>query len=288
MPDGVQLRGPADGIIFGASVAMNQEFIVVSGRPNLHVYQSSNPYNLVAKFPIASLSEDSIDAIVISDDNTIATSHVDKNDDYWLIIYQYDGTATWHIAEKFHLASRIEFQLGSSLAVQGDFLVVGDLENSKAQVFNRVGVKWVQGQTIKEDSLMFGSSVTIYGDHLAVSSFYGDVFTYMLDQHTNTWVGNGNFSVQSAFFSSLHLDKDILAITVNNPWNRPDVCGVVYKLSTTATNTNNGNVVTTTITGNTNVVWKEIALLTTKGDPVTTEHHQGHVGIRKSCFYRTS
>ena len=115
---------------------------------------------------------------------------------------------------------------------------------------------------------------------MAVSTFYGDVFTYMLDQHTNTWVGNGNLSVPSAFYPSLHLDKDILAITFTNPWNHPDVCGVVYKLSTTATNINNGNVVTTTITDNYsgNVVWKEIARLTTKGDPLTREN-QWHSGI---------
>ena len=101
----------------------------------------------------------------------------------------------------------------------------------------------------------------------------------MLDQHINTWVGNGNLSAPSTSFTSFHLDKDILAITVTNPWNHPDVCDVVYKLSTTATNINNGNVVTITITDNNNGnVWKEIARLTTKGDPVTSEN-QGHIGI---------
>ena len=136
-------------------------------------------------------------------------------------------------------------------------------------MYNQVHGKWVEGQTIKQDgSSYFGWSVAIYGQHMAVSDGYGHVFTFMFDDHTKTWVDNGRISVPNNIFSSLYLDKDMLAITVNNKGKLPDLCGVVYRLSTataTRTTTNNSS------SNNGNVVWEEIARLTTKGDPITDE-----------------
>ena len=300
MPDGLQVRGPPGGVLFGESVDMNQEFMIVSGYPDMFVYKSSSPYNMVAKIPIGGLPPSLITtAAVISEDNTIAIMHVDDHKDYWLTIYQYDSSESWHIAEKFDLESRAGSRVNKpSLAVQGDILVVGvpytstSDDQGRVRIFNRVGGKWTQGQTLEQDGVQyFGWSVTIYGHHLAVSTFQGNVFTYKLDEFTNTWVGNGRFSVPSEYLTSLHLHKDMLAITVNNPGSHPDLCGVVYKLNklsaATTTNYNNDiNVnntnVTTTITKNNmtkNVVWEEIARLTTKGDPKTKYLDQLHIGI---------
>ena len=274
MPDGLQVRGPEDGKDFGGSVDMNQEFIVVSGHPDVFVYKSSSPYNLVAKFPSCGLNDQELGAVVISDDNPIFISHVDENYDKWLSIYKYDGSATWHRDEKFDLESTSGPHDSPSLSVHGDSLVVGlptadHDEQGQVRVYNRVHGKWVEGQTIKQDGVqLFGWSVAIYGQHMAVSDGYGHVFTFMFDDHTKTWVDNGRISVPNNIFSFLYLDKDMLAITVNNKGKYPDLCGVVYRLSTataTRTTTNNSS------SNNGNVVWEEIARLTTKGDPITDE-----------------
>ena len=294
MPNGLEVRGPAGEKNFGESVDINQEFMVVSGHPDMFVYKASSPFNMVAKIPIGRLPYRAIaTSVVISDDNTIAIVRPDDNCEYWLTIYQYDGSESWHIADKFDSGPLSRQGAIPSLAVHGDTLVVG-VPNVRVRVYNRVKGKWMERQTIKEDGVeYFGWSVTVYGQHLAVSAFRGDVFTYKLDQHTNTWVGNGRLSVPSHRAEFLHLHKDILAITVNNK-KYYDLCGVVYKLSTaTATTTttkttinnnyiNNGSFATTTTIENNingNVVWEEIARLTTKGDPITTDDYRLHFGI---------
>ena len=239
MPDGLQVRGPAGGKWFGGSVDMNQEFMVVSGYPDMFVYKSSSPYNMVAMIPIGGCSPVNalVIALVISDDNTIAILHEEDNSDFWLTIYQYDGSESWHIAQKFDLESRKPPEASLSLAVHRDILVVGvpgaSDDHGQVRVYNRVHGQWVHEQTIKQDGVKyFGCSVAMYEHHMAVSAFHGNVFTYKLDEYTNTWVGNGRLSVTSDLNSYLHLQKNILAINFNNRGKYPDVCGAVYQLST--------------------------------------------------------
>ena len=112
------MKGPEDGRWFGANVDANNQFMVVSGfYPNfLHVYQSYSPYNMVAKFPLDGV----VYSLVISDDNTVAVSHDVNHHHTSLTIYQYDGSFTWNIAQKFKLE-----HAGDSLAMYGDVLVVG-------------------------------------------------------------------------------------------------------------------------------------------------------------------
>ena len=95
-----------------------------------------------------------------------------------------------------------------TLALYGDILVVGVpyafhghvpyTYRGRVHIFNRVRGEWEKVQAIKQDDVQyFGWSVTTWGQHMAVSG-YGEksiVFTFMLDQHTNTWVGNGKHSV---------------------------------------------------------------------------------------------
>ena len=73
-------------------------------------------------------------SVVISDDNTIALSHSWQWGEDWLIIYQYNSTASWVMAGKFKLKS-----CGVSLAVYEDILVVGvpDIDDHRGLVQGR-------------------------------------------------------------------------------------------------------------------------------------------------------
>ena len=260
------VKGPAGGEDFGDFVDVNQQFMVVSGqRPYfVYVYQSNSPYNLVAKLPM----DGYVMSLVISDDNTIAVSHYDNNHHVDLLtIYQFDGSSTWNIAKKFKLED-----MGYSPAVYGDIIAVGVLRASfdrgYVQIFNHVGGEWAKGQTIKQDGVEgFGVSVDIYGQHMAVSTVEGIVFTYMLDQHTNTWINNGKHSVPSVL-SQVSIQNDLMVATVNDRKNHPDECGIVYKLTATTSNNNHGD-----------VVWKEFARLTIKGDPMTSRQSNLAVSV---------
>ena len=125
---------------------------------------------------------------------------------------------------------------GHSLSVYGDVLVDGfprvDGHQGRVNIFNRVGGEWAQGQTIKlKDSVRgFGYSVAVYGQHMAVSTKVGIVFTYMLDQHTNTWVSNGKLSVTSGK-TSVAIQNDILVAALESPSHpvTEPVCGVVTR-----------------------------------------------------------
>ena len=112
------VKGPEGGWYFGNHIDVNQQFMVVSGRQpySVHVYQSNSPYNMVARMPVGEF----VWSLVISDDNTIAVSHGEKNHGYWLTIYHYDGSYTWNVVKKFKLE-----RFGNSLSVYGDILVVG-------------------------------------------------------------------------------------------------------------------------------------------------------------------
>ena len=69
------------------------------------------------------------------------------------------------------------------------------------------------------------------------------VFTYMLDQHTNTWINNGNHSVPGVLEggSSVAIQNDVLVATLSDVEKHPDVCGFVYKLTTTNNDDDNNN-----------------------------------------------
>ena len=210
--------------------------------PNLvYVYHSNSPYDMVARFPF----DDYVYSLVISDDNTIAVSHDDYiNRCYSLTIYQYDGSSTWNIAQKFKLEGD-----GWSLAVYGDIIVVGapyaSHKQGRVHILNRVGGVWERGQTIKQDGVIyFGVSVAINGQHMAVRAG-GLVFTYMLDQHTKTWINNGKHSVpDNAPYVSIQ--NDLMVATVDDMKNHPDECGLVYKLTATTSNNNNNDSVAKT------------------------------------------
>ena len=138
--ESVRVKGPAGGENFGLDVDVNQHFMVVSAfKPNtVYVYQPNSPYNMVAKFPL----DGWVYSVVISDDNTIAVSHLDHNEDGSLTIYQYDGSSIWNVIKKF----KFEMNFGqSSLAMYGDIIVVGVPYASDDQgyvyIFNRVGYK---------------------------------------------------------------------------------------------------------------------------------------------------
>ena len=285
--EGVRVERPADGWMFGDNVDVNQQFMVVNVyHPNsVYVYQSHSPYNMVARLPM----DDHVMSLVISDDNTIAVCHNDYNNCcYSLTIYQYDGSSTWNIVKKFKLKRR---GIGAALAVYGDIIVVGVPRASHKQghvhIFNRIHREWEQGQTIKEDDVGgFGSSVAIYGKHMAVSTASSYVFTYMLDQHTNTWINNGKHSVPSdeTFVS---IQNDLMVATINDMMNHSDECGIVYKLTaTTSNNNNNNNNNNDSVAKTSKNNWKEIARLTTKGDLMTSEYqHHEAVSIQNHMIF---
>ena len=155
-------------------------------------------------------------------------------------------------------------------------VVVGASEASHNQgrvhIFNRVGGEWAEGQTIKQHEHgvgFFGSSVAINGQHMAVSAHYGVVFTCMLDQRTNTWINNGKHSVPGDDGESfVSIQNDLMVATINDMKNHPDECGIVYKLTATTSNNNHGD-----------VVWKEFARLTIKGDPMTSRQSNLAVSV---------
>ena len=216
--ESVRVKGPEGGKGFGGCVDVNQHFMVVSGfePSSVYVYKSDSPHNMVARFPMDSY----VYFLVISDDDTIAVSHRDNNRDYWLTIYQYDGSSTWHVAKKFKLEN-----IGYSPAMYGDILVVGDPLASLVHIFNRAGGEWVQGQAIKQQQVeFFGLSVALYGQHMAVSSDDSIVFTYMLDRRSNTWINNGKHPVPDGI-SNLSIQNEVMVATLEG---HPDVCGVVY------------------------------------------------------------
>ena len=77
--------------------------------------------------------------------------------------------------------------------------------------------------------------------------------------------------------------------TARSVVNHPDVCGIVYKLTATTSNNNNNNNNDNNNNNNNNhgdVVWKEFARLTTKGDPMTSDR-QGNwaVSIEKQFIF---
>ena len=283
--EGVWVKGPAGGENFGEYVDVNQQFMVVSGQCpySVYVYQSDSPYDMLARFPM----DGYVMSLALSDDNTIAVSHYVSNTRRFLLtIYQYDGSCTWNIAKKFKLEHG-----GYSLAVYGDILVVGVLpasgDQGRVHIFNCVGGKWVQGQTIKKQHEGgFGLSVAVYGQHMAVRS-NDIVFTYMLEQHTNTWINNGNHSVPG-LLSQVSIQNDLMVATINDMKNNPGVCGFLYKLTelkainnnnNNNNNNNKGSVATTSNNNHGDVVWKESSRLTSKGDPMTSGHQQSAISI---------
>ena len=148
MADSLQVRGPADGELFGWSVDVNEQFMVVSAwePDSVYVYQSYSPYDMVAKLPVGGRVR--VWSLVISEDNTIAVSY-EKYPDHWLTIYNFDGSASWHIADKFDLLTE------GLLGVYGEIIVVG-MHNvfvgeyyGVTQVYNKIDGKWTQGQMIK-------------------------------------------------------------------------------------------------------------------------------------------
>jgi len=284
---GVRVKGPEGLQWFGWHVDVNQQFMVVIGQDqSVYVHQSNSPYDMVARFP---LDDGYVYDLVISDDNTIAVSHYDKYvHAYWLTIYHYDGSSTWNMAKNFKLES-----YGAALAVYGDILVVGlpRRDEGHIHIFNRVGGEWVQGQTIKQKYVDVGYSVAINGQHMAVSAHDGVVFTYIFDQRTNTWIGNGKHSVPGKR-SFVSIRNELLVVTVNDMQNHPDLCGVVYNLMATPTSNNNNNknnngsvIATTSNNNNNNSIWKEFARLTTKGDPMRNHQHHLAVSIKGSIIF---
>ena len=219
--EGVRVKGPEGGKHFGSSVDVNQQFIVVSGEKSspVYAYQSNSPYEMVTRLPM----DGQVWSLVISDDNTIAVSHYDINNKNWLTIYQYDGSSAWNIAKKFELESKF----GNPLSVYGDVIVVGAPYASDNQglvhIFNRVGGVWEKRQTIKRHGIMFffGMSVSIHGQHMAVSNSWQEVFTYILDYHSNTWIPNGKHSVPGRF-PYVSIQNEFLVVTVTD-MNRLDV-----------------------------------------------------------------
>ena len=61
---------------------------------------------------------------------------------------------------------------------------------------------------------------------------------------------------------------------------RPDVCGIVYKLTKATAMSNNSN-----NKNNNNVGWKEYARLTTKGDPMKSGQYHQPVSIEGSMIF---
>ena len=140
-------------------------------------------------------------------------------------------------------------------------------------------------------------SVAKHGQHMVVSADGGHMFTYMLDQHSNTWINNGKLSAPGGL--GVSIQNEVLVITVNDMDHRPDVCGIVYKLTSATTTTRNNNKHADNIINNnnnnsnnniinnnsnnniinnnknSNNIWVEIARLTTKGDPMRS-HDQKH------------
>ena len=119
MVDKVRVNGPEASFGYGTFVSVNQQFTIASGEYNesIYVHQSCSPYNIVATFPTYG---NHVNSVVISDDNTVAVSYNDDNYNYWLTIYQYEGSTSWYVAEKFELEN-----IGRSLAVYGDTVAVG-------------------------------------------------------------------------------------------------------------------------------------------------------------------
>ena len=131
---------------------------------------------------------------------------------------------------------------------------------------------------------------------MAASTQYNDggqfVFTYKFDQQTNAWISNGNHSV-SGEHTFLALRKDVLVATVSDE-NRPEMCGIVYKLSTAATirdnnndinDENNNNNDDDNTSSNVKVEWKEFARLISKDYPTVYELVVRAVQIQENMVF---
>ena len=262
---------PPRGRNFGEIVDVNEHFIVVSGRApySVYVYEAKSPHNLKARIP---LYADVMD-VVISDESTIVVCDAL----YQLTIFVYDGQDSWHVAEKLKLE-----EAGQSLALNGSTLVVGVPHVSQHQghvyVYNNIRGKWTKFQTIQQVEFgVFGTSVSLYGDHMAISSLDGQsevnvVHTYHLDPISNSWINNGRFTLPALdYFSSVSMHKDFMVATLTDV-SQPRVCGYVFKLSaTTTSNSNSGNV--------TSYQWNHVAKLMTKGDPLSGSEDQSAVRV---------
>ena len=143
----------------------------------------------------------------------------------------------------------------------------------------------MQGQTIKQDGDVY--PVAMNGHNMAVGSSNGLFFTYILNQTTNTWIRSGKHFVRGEL-SCLSIRNDLMVATITDMENNPDECGIVYKLKSN-NNNNNKSIGSITATNNNNndVVWKEFARLTTKGDPLTTgdqRHTAGSIAADHKIF----
>merc|ERR1711962_137430 len=207
---GVRIKAP-QGRWFGHHVDINQQFIVASGADpyTVYVYESNSPYKLVAQFRV----DDWVFAVVISDENTIAVS--DRRS--MVTVFVYDGQSTWHVGDKLEQEMR-----GNSLALGGNTLLVGyhdpvlaSNREGRVHVYSYDGKKWAKRQTIREEGVEdFGRSVAVYGNHMAASS-YGDnyhteIFTYHLDEASNTWIKNGQFTTQLPGGNDISMHENIL------------------------------------------------------------------------------
>ena len=135
----------------------------------------------------------------------------------------------------------------------------------------------------------------MYGHHMAVGNYNGVLVTYKFDRQRNSWIRNGKHSVPG-MGSDVSMQKNLLVVTVSDWQRHPAVCGIVYKLTaTTATtndNNNNNNRSVTTMSNknnnDVNIVWKEFARLTIRGDPLKAFKGISSVSIENGIVFTGS
>ena len=93
----MKLPGPSHGHFFGAAVAVNHAFIVVSGRDpeTVYIYASTPPYSLVADIPIGGDDITVYDVAVTTDNDVVLVVYADGVSA--VVVYTYDGQGSWHM-----------------------------------------------------------------------------------------------------------------------------------------------------------------------------------------------
>jgi hypothetical protein len=161
------------------------------------------------------------------DGSTLAVSAVHINDgndpdEYVGSVYIYtaDTSGTWSLQQTLETPDTVKADsFGGSLAVQGDWLVVGAPGTpgaGKAYVYKRTGTTWNLVTTLTPDSspttAAFGTSVAIDGSRLLVGA-PGETFAtgavYVYDWNSTTWVQTDKLAgpgMSAAFGFSVALD----------------------------------------------------------------------------------
>lgn len=169
------------------------------------------------------VSVDFFGAAVAIDGDTIVVGapHYDAANKGTAYVYVRSGDV-WALQQQLALTLNAGDQFGSSVAIDGDWIVVGaqaaDLpedsptitDAGSASIFHRVGTTWTREQLLTSDTPVseehFGSGVAIDNGIIAVGAPYATVDTNVQQGKTHywtwtgtTWTYGGSFSVGGVY-----------------------------------------------------------------------------------------